>query len=358
MPLDDATPQLSANGQSVAILSTQPAMGQDPDCFNDACGQGDPQTTNAYIVNMADGLSRSAALTRLTEWAANSFSQTPLSGSVDDIAISPDGDRVAFVTARSVFPFSPPALTTPQLISGTVEQLYVADLTDGTLQAATIGYDGLPANRPVMEPSFSANYGPIAFASAATNLVYGAFSDVGGGYQVFTMTELKPPAIPGVTYISPPPPNPAVVPDWELSATAERGPHGSILLWVSVPGAGRLAATADANVPIRRLGFSRARIARLESHGRKVVKVTLARAEAGPGGAGVVELRLVPGDRYDRAIGPRGLYATVRLTFAEVGQAPLAETLGVDFKGAGHNPRAKAQGHKPRSARNGSWRGR
>ncbi len=104
------TPHLSADGRVVAILSTQPATGQDP-----VYGQTFPNnvSTNAYVVNMSTGLSRTAALTRLTEWASTNFDDFNLAGPIEDLSISPEGDRVAFVTRRTVFPYSPPALISP-----------------------------------------------------------------------------------------------------------------------------------------------------------------------------------------------------------------------------------------------------
>ena len=151
-----------------------------------------------------------------------------------------------------MFPFSPPSLITPELSSATFEQMYVADLGDGTLQLATLGYDGQAASGAVVSPSFSANDGPIAFSSSATNLVYGAFSDLPASSEVFTTTEEKPPAIPGLQQISPPPANPLLAPDWLISASVSHGRNGAAVVAVTVPSAGRLSAVARAAVPVDR----------------------------------------------------------------------------------------------------------
>jgi hypothetical protein len=361
MPLEDATPQLSSSGQQVAILSTQPSAGQDPSCgTNGGCGAS-LQTTNAFIVNMAAGLSRAAALTRLTQWAADNFDQTSianvsLSASIDDIAISPEGDRVAFTTSRTVFPFSPPALITPQLSPVANEQLYVADIPDATLQVATIGYDGQPADGPVSSPSFSANNGPIAFASQAANLAFGALSDESGGSEVFTTSELKPPAVRGSTVIGPVP-HPKISPDWRISATARRARGGSIVVSVSVPGPGRLSAKADAGVPAGVLSAHRGQARRRSGRGvahssrrrRRVVTVSIARAVTAPKRAGIVNLRLRPAARYEALVARHhGLYATVTVMFAVVGHPVLTETLPVDFvlgRRSGHGGRRPARRH-------------
>ena len=353
--LEDATPQLSADGQTVAILSTQPSSGADPQCGVNGCGT---QTTNAFVVDMASGLSRDQALTRLTQWATSSFGNDSLAGEIDDLAISPEGDRVAFVTQRVVFPYSPPALITPQLTEVQSEQLYVANLADGTLQVASIGYDGQPANGPVTAPSFSAGGGPIAFASAATNLVYGALSDVPDGFEVFTTTELNPPAIPGQSEISALPPNPLIVPGWLISATIESVRNGTALLSVSVPGAGRVSATATAGVPTRtHTTAARARRPRADrgrrsrrgaGSGERVSRRTIARAATTARGAAVVELRLSPGARYAPLIErARGLYAVVKVTFTAAGRPTLVKSLPVDLR----YERPSHRAHRARSLR-------
>jgi hypothetical protein len=319
--LTNVTPQLSADGRTVAILSTQPTTGQDP-----VFGVHVPNnvSANAFVVNMADGLSRSQALTRLTEWASDDFDNLPLAGTLEDLAISPEGDRIAFATRRTVFPYSPPALITPQLSAVADEQLYVADLKDGTMQLASLGFDGGPANSFVITPAFSADDGPIAFASPATNLVFGAFSDQQGGGEVFTVTELKPTAIPGAQDVGPPPPNPVIVPRWVIGVTVERASVTGAILAVSVPGAGRLTASALAGIP-----------AGSRAQRRKVRTRTIARASAAVGGAGVVELRLQPHRRYGKVIAQtRGLYARIAVRFTAAGHPAVGQTVPVVFSRA------------------------
>src|SRR5262249_8041114 len=151
--------------------------------------------------------SRSQALTTLTRWASNNFRDSAADGPLTAIAISPQADQVAFVTARTQFPLSPPALFGPTLTSLASPQLYLADLSDGTLQLASLGFDGQPANgssASVETPSFSREGGPLAFASAATNLVFGAASDLFSfgipvGTEAFTISQLVPTRAPGVT---------------------------------------------------------------------------------------------------------------------------------------------------------------
>jgi hypothetical protein len=345
--IDDATPQLSANGQIVAVISTAPDMGENP-CAAHSCA--DVLSGDAYVVNMAAGLGRDRAMTRLTKWASESFTNLPLAAPIEDIAISPEGNRVAFVTRRTVFPFSPPSLITPELSSATFEQLYVADLSDETLQLATLGYDGQPANGAVISPSFSANDGPIAFASSATNLVFGAFSDLPGGSEVFTTTEEKPPAIPGVQLVSPLPPNPTLTPDWLISASVAHGRGGTAVVAVTVPSAGRLSAVAKAAVPVT---GGAARAARRSAHGkhrsrRRLVTRAIARGAAAAAGPGTVSLTLRPAAAYRSLLRrTRGLYTTITVTFAVVGRRPLTEKLPIDLTGGGGAKHSKRRRRHP-----------
>lgn len=348
-PLQDITPSLSANGQVVAILSTQPLVGQDPPCTVSACSSS--VSANAYVVNMAQGLTRMQAITRLTQWAGNDFSTSASgetqAGTIDELAISPEGNRVAFVTRRTEFPLAPPALVTPQLSPVNSEQLYLADLGPGTMQVASIGYDGQPANGSVLDPQFSADDGPITFASAATNLVYGALSDAqnGNAPEVFAITEITPPVVPGIEVLGAPPPVPSVVAKWELGASVGRRRDGTVVLAVRIPGAGSLSAVA------------RTRLAKgaATGHGhragarsrRRLVTRTVARAHTNGARAGVVALTLRPATSLKAQIARNhGLYGTITLTFSAAGHPRLTDELPIEFTAPLRRHRHRRGGHQ------------
>jgi Tol biopolymer transport system component len=304
--LDNLTPQLSADGNTVAMLSTAPAYGSEP-TYPAGTGAPSEVPANAFVVNMAPGLTRSQALTPLTEWASIDFghSNTALSGAIEDIALSPDGTRVAFTTQRAVFPLAPPALITPTVTEASYSQLYEIDLRAGTLALVSNGYEGNPASSDIYSPSFSGNGNTLVFASGATNLVYGAVN--AGDSNVFATTAQTAPDLPGEQLITPLPAVQPPTPWWHMSATAESGPAGSLLLYIYVPGKGRLATNATARVPRER---------------------TIAGAHAASAGAELVELRLLPAKRY-RSLerGRVGLHAKVTIDFQAQGHARLTETL-------------------------------
>jgi hypothetical protein len=339
-PLDVVTPQLSANGLTVALLSTQPTYGEEPVYPNN---DGPPPTANAFVVNMAPGLSRAQAITRLTAWASLNLRELALAGPIEEIAISPDGTHVAFITTRTEFPLAPPALITAPLSQATHGQVYVADLPAGTLEFISQGYEGQPANGGSLDVSLDEHGDKLALASTASNLAFGTVDE---GTSVFVTEAIGSTAGPGQQSVSPPPGDPDPSPLWSISATASHGKGGSLLLYVSVPGAGSLTANASATVPTTvtesgkgrasRNSSSRQRQRRSASRSdtrasvavRQVAQTTVA-AKA----AGVLELHLTPASRYRSLLtGPGGLYANIRLTFTAAGHPTLSQGLAATFQ--------------------------
>jgi hypothetical protein len=348
------TPGLSANGQQVAILSTQPDYGHLPDFGPSATNSEKTPTANAFVVNMAAGLTREQAITRLTEWGSPNFSDAALDGSVNDIAISGDGTRVAFATVRSVFPLAPPALVTPPVSQLEPAQLYEANLQAGTLALVSQGYNGEPANIEegrggVAASALSQDGSVLALASGSSNLAYGTVNE---GSAVFITREQNSPASPGRQSVSPLPPGPAET-GWSISVTLRASSQGALLVDVSVPGAGRLTASASAPVPTtvaraqrsgkqpRRARAKRSLVMRgghASAARARTQKVTViatrpvARATVLSGTEEVLTLRLLPFTAYrSLASGKGGLYATISVTFAAPGHRTLTQTLHASF---------------------------
>jgi Tol biopolymer transport system component len=330
---ENITPQLSTDGRKVAFLSTAPDTGEEPIIP----GKNYVLSTNAFVANMAPGLSRGQALIRLTGWASDDFNDLASTGPVESIAISPDGTRVAFSTARIDFPLSPPALITPALGQVDEHQLYVANLAAGSLSLVSYGYNGEPANEGVVTPSFSAGGGPLAFASSATNLVYGAYNS-----NVFVTSEISSPAVAGVQQIGPIPTNPSVAPHRELLAQTQPGPHGSVLVYVSVPGAGTLKASARSEVPVSVAVAAKGKRARKGKRTILSLRV-VASARVIATHEGAVELKLRSTRAYQPLVESHdGLYATIGLSFASAGEKTLTSTVQATFHSTPAKPAKKA----------------
>lgn len=347
--LDSVTPQLSADGQEVAILSNKPRTGEVSRGLEE---EGTPATANAFVVDMASGLSRTQALTQITQWASDDFKDLASTGPIENVAISPDGTRLAFTTERTDFPLAPPALTTPTLSQVDDTQLYVANLVAGTLSLVSYGYEGEPANGTVAAPSFGGEGQTLAFASSATNLVYGAYNsgnENGEPGNVFVTSEIVTPAIAGTQTIGPLPADQLVSPRTELLATTRSGPHGSVLLYVGVPGAGTLTASARAEVPVSvaasaKSAAGKAKAKRGHTSKRTVVRSrVVASAKTLATHASLIELKLTSARAYQELVASHdGLYATIGLTFTAHGEATLTSSVQATFHDTPAKPHKKA----------------
>lgn len=343
LSLTDAVPSLSANGDEVAVISTQPPVGDIQSDGNIPCSPCQPElfSANAYVVNMAAGLTREEAVTPLTEWASYNFeSDFADAGTVTGVTISPEGDEVAFVTRRTNFPLSPPTLITPQPTEAAYAQLYLADLADGTLQLVTTGYDDEPANDDVERPSFSDDSGPVAFATGATNIVYGAESDLtengeNVGTEVMTADQIVPTTTPGKTTIGKSPANPKSHPSWTISIRLRRKRSGEVILDAVVPGAGSLRASAVATVPTATTGATpttRATQKVGRRAGTRSKRMVVASARATARREGSIVLELAPTARARRLIRREdGLYATVTVRFIARGHKAVKASAAIEF---------------------------
>jgi Tol biopolymer transport system component len=324
----DGVPQLSSDGRTVALI-------------------GNPtDATNVFVVDMSPGLNRGEAVRQLTaeipvrptepEKAINQEPYVPLNGHVFSIAISPDGSRIAFTSARQRFPLAPPNLVgSPPGSLGLVE-LYLIDLPDETLQRVTHGIGGEgeaslaqfgtgQGGDGAGSPSFAADGHLIAFSSTASNLVEG---DANEASDAFTVEDLTA-AGTGGSSISPPPASSVRRPRWRLVLSAFSLSDGNVRVVASVPAAGALRARAQAELgptpsPARPLAAARARA---DSDGS-------------------VGLTLALPHRYRRLAHSReGIYATAHVWFhAKDGKKALRSKLEVRFHAHRRGHRGRGRG--------------
>jgi Tol biopolymer transport system component len=280
-----------------------------------------------FVVNMAPGLSRRQAVRRLTQWV-NPVPGAPdvnapfksefigSSGPILNCAISSDGDRIAFTTARQVYPLAPPTLVTP-LASGVGggPEMFQADLDAETIERLLPGggkqswEDGGGAFQE-QNPSYSGDGLLIAFASKAFNLVEG---DANEAPDVFTV--VSPPASAAdETAISRRPSQISVNPLWRMTASASSLRDGRVRLVVGLPGAGTVRAKAKARLGQR----------------SKPRRVSSAHRGAKAGGAQRFTLRL-PKKLRGLAHRKGGLNAELDVDFIGSGGKPLSAALDVRF---------------------------
>jgi len=313
----DATPQLSDDGWTAAILVAQPLRDSGVVLTRAA-------TANAYVVDMRPGLSRVEALHPLTAWASSDLGNDLLAADVRAIALSPDGRRVLFSTPRGAFPLSPPVLLDAPLGNVGDAELYDVDRVSGELRRVTRQYDGGPLERPSsgflyggsFAPSYSGDGRRIAFASQSPRLFFG---DGNGETDVFVVDWVEPEVGPGppLQSLSDPPRATTTTPRWRLSVTARTRRDGNVDVEAVVPAAGSLRVAAQTKTKRRPAGPRSAtrRRARPVRTVTRVVATSRARAR----GAGLVVVRLALRRGVARP-GRTGLRASAEVRFASAGR--------------------------------------
>jgi hypothetical protein len=361
-------PQLSADGSTVAFLAGAAPVGV-------TFGEPQSRASDLYVVNMAEGLTRTEALRRLTELASSNAQEPATTAPIVDLAISPDGSQIAFATQRTIFPLGSPAyVSAPAAAPGMVE-LFDVDLADDTLTRVTHGYDGGAGEAPhgtavsgqdsytssdgALSPSFTDDGDNLAFSSTAANLVYGdgntpqqPNNPVFDGSDAFVVERVLFPSTPTPQYVSSAP-EPPLAPVWNIGVTALSRANGSVLLYVQAPGAGSLRARAQGAVVVTSAGGAHgARTARRTRHASRarvktktVATRTVAASTTDTKSAGLATLTLTLTPAYAALASERGgLSATVTLTFTAPGRAALRESIPVTFL---HNvKRSKARSSK------------
>ena len=274
-------PRLSENGEDVAFIST--AL---PVAIGAGFGTEDAgEPADLYVVNMRAGLTRDQAITPLTRiGGVNEAAAEPIT----DFDISPNGEQVAFTTARIEFPLGSPAYVSEPAAEAGESELFDADLGNDTVTRVSRGFDGGPSEQPhpskvaiggrdpyqhgfstptvgAQSPSFTSNGEELAFSSTASNLVYGDGNTPPGasvpealpdGSDAFVVPRETFKSLPTPQDISPAP-EPRIEPAWRLGATALSRSNGSVLLYVLTPGTGTLRAGASSSVRVSLVSPSR-----------------------------------------------------------------------------------------------------
>jgi WD40 repeat protein len=322
----DYLPRLSADGNTVAFIAgaREIAGGEE---FRAAEASDD-----LYVSDMRSGLTRVAALRRLTELAGGNANDTARVAPIYDLDVSPDGDQIAFTSQRTVFPLGSPAYVSPPAAEVGVVELFDVDLANNTLTRVTHGFGGegdpsQAANGPAglsASPSFAGGGNSIAFASDADNLVFG---DGNAASDVFLVHRRTFSSQTAAQEISPAPPNPTLNPSWQIGLSARSRRDGSVLLYVRLPGAGNLRAGAAARVLERRSRRPRGR------RGRATVAVkTVASAQRLAPAPGLIVVTLRLGGHYaPLARRAGGLSAKASVLFAAPAHRVLRQSIAVHF---------------------------
>jgi Tol biopolymer transport system component len=348
---DFVPPALSADGTTVVTVADATTSGNEASYQYLGSQQAPP--AEAYAIRVGDvGAPWVTPLTATPSFAA----PNAILDGVLDVAISPDGSRVAFETPRTSFALAPPTLVSPPAPEVGNAYTYQANLALGTLQRVTSTYDGSGPTGPSTLISFSGDGLGLAFASAAGNLIYG--DPTPGASQVYIVREISTATQVATPTVGPVPLPALPVPAWVLSATTVAQPDGSVLVDAQVPGAGRLSVRATTQISTsvaghaarrrsRRRARQKAARASLASHARRSLAQMGTRTGSGSAitartlaSAGVVtaapselRLRLRASARYRSLItGGNGLYAILRVTFTASAHKTLVQMIPVTFR--------------------------
>jgi hypothetical protein len=338
----DVIPRLSADGNEVAFISSAP-LSSEAGGFGIG---GAEYNSDAYWVDMR-APDRVSALRQLTQFASGERNRVSTNASINDIGIAPDGEQIAFVTKRTVFPLGLPAYVSPPAAVPGLAELYEADLANETLTRVTRGYEGGAPEHPegengteeryerivdgALSPSFSGGGTTLAFSSTAANLVFGdgntpprgGSTDFDDGADAFVVPRVTFSPDPTPQTISPPPANPALEAPWKLIVKATSLADGEVQIRVTVPASGTLAASASSALPAAAAGRRHRKVKRTVAHA-----ATIARGSSPT----VVRLELKLSSRYRRlANRGRGLPGTVTVTFLANGHPTLRQTVAVRF---------------------------
>jgi len=356
----DFVPRLSADGYTVAFIASALPVALGAGFGNSEGGEA----PDVYVADMHPGLTRNQALSELTEPA----SATTIAGAdpITDFDISADGRQLAFTTRRTIFPLGSPAFVSPPAAEPGLSELFAVDLANDTLTRVSQGYEGGPAEQPhgtkqnggaediygqdepfigAQSPSLSADGARVAFASTASNLVFGDGNTPPAGPLDGSDAFLVQRTIffpqPTPQYISPAP-QPGETVAWRLGVSAVSRRDGSVLLYVSLPAAGALSATARGVVLVRATRARRA--ARGATHARAKQRVATravasARKQVDVAGGEPTMLLLKLSKPY-AALAARhgGLSARVTVSFGASGNKALRQSVNVKFV---RSPRTK-----------------
>jgi WD40-like Beta Propeller Repeat len=351
-------PALSADGSSVALIANAPPPAAESSFRVSSLSM---PSTDAYLVHAADGQApQVTALTAIPNYAASLAAV----GDIRDVAISPDGSRVAFDTIRTQLTLPALAQISPPSNYTDVFETYEANVALGTLQRVSSTFDGSSPNGSAGLLAFSGDGQTLAFASRATNLFYG---DGISASEVYVAQEAPVAAQVAPQQLGPAPVLATTSPDWVLSATAVAQPDGSVLIDTRVPGTGRLTLAATAQLPAKpkRTVARRAKARQAPARGKgrsakgrqskasgsaRLPRRTVAKTTLVAGAPAELHLRLhLAHDYQSLATVSGGLYTLLGVSFTAPGHPALVRYIPVTFRVTAHGKSAKSPAKTRRS---------
>jgi Tol biopolymer transport system component len=205
---------------------------------------------DVFLTSMSPDVTRKAGTRELTlDVPSGNIGSTP---SIESLALSSDGSTLAFTSARDDFVLPEPDPIGAFRPFPKASDLYVVHIAENTLERAVVNYEGGDPNEStVVNPTLSANGRTVAFASYATNLIYGDANEQPDAFAAALQAPSGTFAPPSEVNATPDEFSLSSAASPELGLHIKRGRNGALLLLVETPGPGALIATARASLAVR-----------------------------------------------------------------------------------------------------------
>lgn len=176
-------------------------------------------------------------------------------GTTRSVSMAADGSAVAFASKSDRTTLSAPTLISAGVGVRPESDVYIVDLRSDTIDRVSRAYTGELANGSSDRPVISGDGSRVAFASVATNLLFG---DANGAADVFVADRFddSQPPLPETGIVQPgiaaagADRATEISPSWRLNVTVSRG--GSVLyVDARVPARGTVTATARSTRRVR-----------------------------------------------------------------------------------------------------------
>jgi hypothetical protein len=331
----NTSPSLSADGYTVAFLT---GSGLRPNVLK-------ADSLDVFLTSMRPGVTRKEGTRELT--LAVNGAQGDGNASVTSLALSSDGTHIAFVSQRNAFVLSEPAPTGSFSTTGQQSELDLIDLSTNTLERAVVGLEGVEPNGSTLtNPTLTADGSTLAFASSASNLIFGDANSLSDAFAATLQTPGGTGAesagvnagSAGFSLIATSSP--------ELGVSVKNAKNGGVILLVETPGAGKLTANALGVIPktasaktAKKAQTSNA-VARSSNKTKNAAKkkapppVLLANASATARSEGTTTLTLHISSKYAKALQRAGkLEANITIDFtpSTPSESALSDEVPVTF---------------------------
>jgi Tol biopolymer transport system component len=235
-----AAPGVSADGYAVAFLAGAALRSHNTKSSG----------LDVFLTNMSPGVTRKAGTRELTlDVPSGNIGSTP---SIESLALSSDASTIAFTSARDDFVLPEPDPIGAFRPFPKASDLYVVHIAQNTLERAVVNYEGGDPNEStVVNPTLSADGRTVAFASYATNLIYGDANEQPDAFAATLQAPSGTSAPPSEVNATPGEFSLVSAASPELGLHIKRGRNSALLLLVETPGPGALSADARASILVR-----------------------------------------------------------------------------------------------------------